>query len=186
MATISYAQVSALLKYDPDTGLLFWLPRPVEMFSDAFLGSEWSSKRWNTRYAGKEAFTALDGRGYRYGQIYKKPYRAHRVAWLLTHGVWPEGEIDHINGVRTDNRLANLRDVSITINRRNCKLRSDNKSGVSGVNWNKAYGKWRARIAVNGQEVFLGNFDCVDDAIEARKQAEKTVGGFHKNHGRAS
>jgi hypothetical protein len=67
MAELTFAEISKLLKYDPETGKLFWLPRPVEMFSDAFLGSEWSAKKWNTRYAGKEAFTALDGRGYHYG-----------------------------------------------------------------------------------------------------------------------
>lgn len=183
MATISYAQVSALLKYAPDTGLLFWHPRPVEMFSDAFLGSEWNAKKWNTRYAGKEAFTAIDGKGYKYGQIYKRPYRAHRVAWLLTHGEWPDGEVDHINGVRTDNRLANLRDVSTADNRKNCCIRSDNTSGVCGVSWLPSKSQWRARIYLNGQETHLGYFDQLDDAVNARKKAEKAA-NFHPNHGR--
>lgn len=184
MAKISYSQVSDLLKYDPDRGLLFWLPRPVEMFSNAFLGSDWAARKWNTRYAGQEAFTAIDGRGYRYGQIYKRPYRAHRVAWLLFHGSWPDYEIDHINGVRTDNRIDNLRDVPCGINRKNCQLRSDNKSGVPGVSWMPSKNQWRARIHTDGKEIHLGYFDDFETAAEARSCAEKDS-DFHPNHGRS-
>ncbi|MHC2481555.1 HNH endonuclease signature motif containing protein [Rhizobium leguminosarum] len=183
MAELSYAQVSALLKYDSETGKLYWLERPVEMFSDAFLGSEWSAKKWNTRYAGKEAFTALDGGGYHYGQIFKRPHRAHRVGWLLHTGFWPEHQIDHINGVRTDNRIANLRDVTHAENNKNNCLRSDNYSGHPGVGWCNKRKMWRARIMELGRETHIGYFTDFDTAVQIRKKAEIDH-NFHPNHGR--
>lgn len=153
------------------------------MFSDAFLGAEWNSKKWNTRYAGTEAFTATDGRGYHYGQIYKKPYRAHRVGWLLHYGFWPKDQIDHINGDRKDNRISNLRDVSNAENSKNHCLRGDNTSGVPGVGWCSRKKKWRARIMEGGRETHVGYFDDFQMAVLMRKEAE-TQRGFHSNHGR--
>lgn len=183
MAELTYAEISKLLKYEPETGKLFWLPRPVEMFSDAFLGSSWSAKKWNTRYAGKEALTALDLGGYKYGQIYKTPHRAHRVGWLLHFGFWPKYQIDHINGIRTDNRIENLRDVTNAENSKNHCLRSDNQSGVPGVGWCKKKQQWRARINVLGQETHIGYSNDFETAVQMRQEAAAKR-GFHSNHGR--
>lgn len=100
-------------------------------------------------------------------------YLAHRLAWLYVHGSWPIEDIDHINGVRTDNFISNLRDVSPTINMQNRrKCSRNNRCGVLGVCWHKATKKWRACIRFGGRQKSLGYFHTVADAYEARKAAE--------------
>ena len=110
-------------------------------------------------------------------------YKAHRLAWFLYHGEWPNDDIDHINGVRDDNRIVNLRVVS---NSENCKNRSKpkhNTSGHVGVTWDKSVEGWRTRISVNKKVIFLGVFEDKEKAIAVRKKAE-VEHGFHPNHGR--
>lgn len=109
-------------------------------------------------------------------------YKAHRIAWLLIHGYWPE-EIDHINGDGYDNRLSNLREVTHKENQRNQKLLSNNKSGTCGVFWKKQDSVWGAQIKINGRQKHLGYFKDKSDAILARKAADREH-GFHENHGR--
>jgi hypothetical protein len=185
MAELSYAQVSALLKYDSETGKLYWLPRTPDMFpaETAFSGGqEAKAKNWNSRYAGKEAFTSVQNCGYVQGGILGRGYLAHRVAWLLVTGAWPKNQIDHINGDRTDNRIANLREVSNAENARNMSISSRNKSGVPGVFWDTKRGKWVANIGENSRTRHLGSFDDFNLAVEAREKA-MTAKGFHPNHG---
>lgn len=170
-----------LLECDPVTGALIWLERGREMFSCDRL---WRS--WNTRYAGRIAFTARHVEGYRAGCVLQKHLLAHRVIWMIVHGKIPDGyEIDHINGDRSDNRLANLRAVAPGENQKNNCAPINNTSGVVGVSWFKREGKWRARIKVRSKEMHLGLFDNFDEAVRVRKQAEK-IYGFHPNHGRAA
>ena len=89
----------------------------------------------------------------------KKMYQAHRLAWLYVHGDWPNCQIDHINGVRTDNRIENLRDVSHTVNAQNIHAaRSDNKTGLLGVSWKEPRGKYVAQIQIDGKVRYLGLF----------------------------
>nr|WP_175479900.1 HNH endonuclease signature motif containing protein [Paracoccus homiensis] len=108
--------------------------------------------------------------------------QAHRVAWAVIHGRWPNGEIDHINGDRSDNRLANLREVTKRENHRNMAIRSDNTSGVTGVYWAREKGKWAAYIKAD-KMVALGRYDTFAEAVAARRAAEKVL-GYHPNHGR--
>lgn len=166
-----------LLRYEPETGKLFWLPRPVEFF-DAL--GDW--KMWNTRYAGAEAFTAYASGGYHTGAILGVTYRAHRVAWLIQTGDWPEGQIDHINGRCDDNRFANLRIATVSENQRNKALLRNNKSGVNGVHWCKRSQKWRASARVNGRHLSLGYFVNFEDAKFARQHAN-IKNGFTDRHG---
>jgi hypothetical protein len=142
-----------------------------------------SWRTWNTRYAEKEAMTASFDTGYKYGAVFGNNTLAHRAAFAIHHGYWPTAEVDHINGVKDDNRAENLRDVGRVENSRNCALSSKNTSGVIGVWWNAGKGKWEARVKVNYKPVFLGRFDSFDDAVRARKEAE-VVFGFHQNHSR--
>lgn len=95
-------------------------------------------------------------------------------------GEWPD-QVDHINGIRDDNRWCNLRDVDNQGNAKNQKMRSDNKSGVTGVC--RKDGKWLSYIYVKGNRVDLGLLDNLDDAVKIRKQAELKY-KFHRNHGR--
>lgn len=170
-----------ILRYDSETGKLFWRARTIDMFQHAKV-PEQVFKSWKTRFQGKEAFTAIRD-GYRIGIINQKRLSAHRVAWAIYHGEWPSDEIDHINGNRSDNRIENLRAVSRAENTRNRKLRSDNKSGVHGVYFIASIGKWAARINVNKKERHLGTFETKVEAIKARKEAEESA-GYHTNHGR--
>ena len=80
-----------LLRYEPDTGKLFWRERPIEMFT-----ADRHMNAWNARYKNHEAFTADDGKGYRQGKIFNKATKAHRVIWTIHYGAWPDDQIDHI------------------------------------------------------------------------------------------
>ncbi len=180
--SIPIETLHALLICDPAQGKLFWKHRPLEYFAEAKY-PERQCAAWNTCFAGKEAFTTDNGYGYRYGSILNRYYRAHRVIWAMITGAWPPEEIDHVNGIRDDNRIENLRAVTRAENMRNAAFRSNNTSGAMGVSWHKRYEKWLSRIKVDGKQIHLGSFDDKDEAIAARAAAEIEY-GFHENHGR--
>ncbi len=168
--------IHKLLDYEPETGHLFWRPRTPDLCR-----TEQECMGWNRRYAGKRCFKGIEGNGYHLGTIYGKSYYAHRVIWLMQTGEWPE-QIDHINGVRTDNRFHNLRNVTHLGNGRNQRMNMLNTSGVVGVCWDKRHQKWRARIKINGRNKQLGQFSDFNEAVKVRKDAERQH-GFHPNHG---
>ena len=173
MAELTFSEVDALLKCDPETGTLFWKHRPT------------ASRKWNERYAGTEAGPNSISSGYKQCVLLGKQYYAHRLIWLLTTGAWPVGQIDHINGNKTDNRIDNLRDVSNRENGKNQRPRKNNTSGIMGVYWYKNCRKWNAQIKVGDKLVNLGYFTEIEDAARARKDAEMKY-GFHENHGRVN
>jgi hypothetical protein len=145
------------LVYEEDTGRLFSKKRNQYVFS-------------NKHHS-----------GYLKGAIGTRTFTAHRVCAALKLGYWPDGEVDHINGVRDDNRWQNLRVVSKSENQRNAKKRKDNKSGATGVFQRKS-GSWCAYINKNTKKLFLGTFKTYDEAIAARKSAEKML-GYTERHG---
>lgn len=175
--TIDIELLREILAYDSGTGALTWRKRDTRLFA-----ADKDVDPWNERYAGSQAFVSADSRGYLRGKIQGKRYAAHRVIWAMVHGVWPD-EVDHINGVRSDNRLANLRDVSTVENGQNRKRPNTNTSGVVGVVWHKQKQRWQAQIGVNNRMVSLGRFADFDAAVAARKAAEINH-GYHENHGR--
>lgn len=166
-----------LLCYEPETGKLFWLSRSRDYFT-----SEGQCKSWNTRFVGKEAVTSINKHGYNHGQIFARNYSAHRVAWAMHYGAWPDGQIDHINHDKLDNRINNLRVVTNKENNRNRGRATNNTSGHTGVSWHKRDQKWLASIVVDDKKKNLGRFDSKDDAIAARANASRLL-GFHQNHG---
>lgn len=166
----SIAYLRQRLRYEPETGKLYWREH------------EDMPQRWNTRYAGREAFTAVRNTGYKHGRVLGVAYQAHRVIWALVHGVWPDGQIDHIDHDPVNNRIENLRIVQHRENQRNASLRGNNTSGTMGVSWYKAGSKWTAYITVDCVKQHLGYFNTFEDAVTARKQAER-IFGFHENHG---
>lgn len=170
------SELRELLDYDPDTGKFSWRPRDASRFN-----SERARNSWNRKHAGKEAFHTPNPQGYLYGRISRIGLAAHRVAFAIANGRWPGVGIDHINGDPSDNRLSNLREASYVTNGKNCRRRTDNKSGVTGVF--KSGKIYRAEICSNGNRISLGAFHKIDEAIAARKAAEKEL-GFHENHGR--
>ncbi len=148
------------LEYNTDTGQFIW-----KVFKNSFARKV---------FVGAIAGSNKDG----YVQIIcdQRQYRAHRLAWLFMTGSFPKSgyEIDHINGIRNDNRWVNLRLVTRSQNNMNAKPSIMNKSGHKGVHFYKLVNKWHARIQVKGKIILLGNFDLLKDAISARKQAEET------------
>lgn len=121
--------------------------------------------------------------GYIVIRIDYKLYLAHRLAWLYVHGKLPCGEIDHINGTRDDNRIINIREVSHTDNMKNASIKSNNKSGVTGVIWSEKKKRWHSFIHISGKKMHLGSFKNKDGAVKARKDAEVKF-KFHPNHGK--
>jgi hypothetical protein len=146
MVTAEY--VRDLLRYDPETGLFTW------------------NKDRVTRKPGDSA-GSVTKLGYLDIIVCRRLYKAHRLAWLHVYGEWPKQEIDHINGDKLDNRIANLRDVSRSMNVQNLqKARRDNKSsGLLGVS--SSYGRWVARIWNDGRLRHIGYYDTPELAHAA-------------------
>lgn len=117
--------------------------------------------------------------GYRAINVDGARYFAHRLAWLYTTGAWPTQQIDHINGVRDDNRWANLRDVSQAENLCNQRLaRSNNRSSqFLGVSFDRRRGKWKACIFVAGKQKQLGRFDTEQEARDVYRTAKPQLHG---------
>ena len=161
----------------PNRGLMFWKERPASAFS-----SERACRSWNTRFAGKEA-GSTNKRGYREIHFDGKLHLRHRLIWLYVFDVLPLA-VDHENGVEAGDGIGNLRHTDQDANTKNQKRQARNKSGQTGVDWYAPSGKWRASIRSDGERVHLGHFDKIEDAITARKQAERLY-GFHPNHGRS-
>jgi len=147
------------LRYIPETGEILWV-----------LGQR----------RGKAA-GGLDREGYVRISVCGRTYYGHRLAWLLYYGTWPAQYIDHINGERWDNRIANLRDVSKSANLRNQSSRKS-ASGVMGV-YKTPNGRWEVKIYDGRKNISLGRFDTIDEAVKVRKDAEVRL-GYHDNHGR--
>ena len=119
--------------------------------------------------------------GYLRIRIDGKKYMAHRLAWFYTYGSWPVDQIDHINGVKSDNRIANLREATNPENCRNKALTCRNKSGYKGVHFDADSNKWRASCRVNGKLVNIGRFAKVEDASNAYQNfAKEAFGNFHR------
>jgi len=122
--------------------------------------------------------------GYRRVRVDGKQYQEHRLVWLYYYGEFPPEQIDHINGVKSDNRLENLRAVSNAENGKNQHRPRNNTSGIMGVCWHSREKCYHAGIQVRGKRTHLGNFDNFFDACCARKSAE-LIHNYHPNHGRS-
>lgn len=157
---MNIADLKQAVSYDPNTGELIWKNPPKN----------------HSYRKGKPALTSLAGAGYRYGKVLGQWCYLHQVAVAIMTGKWPEDQVDHIDGDILNNRWSNLRPAT-------AKQNSRNRSGVVGVYWQKRGQTWRAKMKVDRKDIHLGNFKNKDDAIAARKQAEKNF-GFHINHGR--
>ena len=173
------ALLRKLLRYDPETGELFWRKRTPDMFEGK--RPEAMCKTWNTKFAGKIAMPYENDGGYLMGQVMGIRIMAHRVCWALHHGEWPEGQIDHENHNPKDNRIKNLRVVTGAENCKNMSMKETNTSGHTGVC--RYRNRWKAQIVVDRKYIFLGYHDNKESAIRARKAAEKKY-GFHENHGK--
>jgi len=167
-----------LLRYEPETGRLFWRERTTDMFSKTGCGSQrGNAARWNSRYALKDALTVKQRDGYFQGIILGRSYLAHRVIWAVHFGSWPSQQIDHINGNRADNRIENLREVSSSENSQNSKKRKDNTSGFKGVSFDTRSGRWQAQIMKQGKSFHLGFYNAPEEASKAYIAASNRLHG---------
>ena len=158
-------------------GDLYWNIRPASDF-----GTSRGFKIFNSMYAGKIA-GSVNSWGYRAIRIGGKDYYAHRLIWIHQNGDIPDGyQVDHVNHVKSDNNISNLRIVSELDNHRNYPIRKNNKSGHTGVRFEERTNKWIAFIKIDGKRIHLGSFASIGNAITARKKKEREA-GFHQNHG---
>lgn len=156
-ATFTAERLCEALDYDQSTGIFTWRT-PMQTGGRTGVG----------QVAGR-----ISSEGYRNIGLGGVRCQAHRLAWLYVHGDWPTGQIDHINGIKTDNRIANLRVVTEAQNKWNRLETSRNTSGHRGVSRNKLERKWKAYITVEGATQWLGTFASYDEAVEARLAAER-------------
>lgn len=160
MQTISLESLKEYLLYEAKTGVFTW------------------AKKISRKTIAATNAGSLTNCGYWSIRLHKKAYQAHRLAWFYFYGEWPKGELDHINGNRTDNRISNLRDVSGFINRQNIRVaKSTSKTSVLGVSVKGKGRRYQARITTNKVSRYLGSFLTVHEAHEAylnAKRAEHT------------
>lgn len=154
----SVEEIQELFDYDPDTGFIYWKAK--------------GSGRIKKKPAG-----TIENVGYVGILINGKRIRAHRIAWVLYHGKWPNDQIDHINGNGLDNRICNLREATSSQNSKNTSKPKNNSSGAIGVHFEKFTNKWKACIKVDYKQINLGRYVNFDDAVIARKNAEKLYFG---------
>jgi hypothetical protein len=163
MVEFSIDRLKEVLFYNPQTGQMSWrVPRG--------------------RVRAGDLITCLNSAGYIVVRVDNTLMRAHRVAWAMTYGFWPQ-EIDHINGNRSDNRIENLRECTRQQNMKNLKKGKYNKSGLKGVSWHAACAKWQAHIKADGKNFYLGLFETKEEAHDAYIQASNKLHGVFKNHG---
>lgn len=184
MTNVTPELLRTLLRYEPETGKLFWLKRDVSLFKEGKHTASRICNVWNAKYSGKEALAYIGNDRYKRGKIFDRSYLAHRVIWAMETGSWPEDQLDHKDHIRTNNPLCNLREATHKENSQNQSLRNTNTSGINGVFFNKNLSKWSASICLDGKNLHLGLFDNIADASSARDVANIKY-GFHKNHGKA-
>lgn len=160
---LTQARLKEIVHYCSETGKFTWIMDR---------GGAWAGKS-----AGCDRNTKS---GYIYIRIEERLYRAHRVAWLYVHGEWPTLHIDHINGVRDDNRIENLRLATQTQNLYNKRACKNSKTGVKGVCWDSSTGRYQVKISINGRAKHIGRYDSVEEGAAAYAEASR------KHHGEFS
>lgn len=131
-------------------------------------------------FIGSPAGTLHKGSGYRRLMVDRRKYQEHRLVWLAATGDFPPNLIDHINGVKNDNRIANLRLATRKQNNENVKLRVDNTSGFKGAT-RKPDGRWEAQIQTNKTKMYLGLFDTPEAAHAAYVHAATNLFTHYAN-----
>ena len=161
LSGLTKADLTEHIDWNLDTGIGIWIKSRRRIKAGAEVGS-------------------YHGEGYRQAGIKGKNLLMHRIIYFLAHGHCPKF-IDHINGMKDDNRIENLRTCTNQENQRNMGVQQNNKSGYKGVSWHKQSNKYRAQIMINGKLIHLGLFDTAKEASKAyEERAKKEFGEFYK------
>lgn len=157
---LTQKDVWEVLDYNANTGVFMWGKSRRGVKTGVPLGTD-------------------NGFGYLRITVLGRSYYAHRLAWFYVKGTWPD-QIDHINGIKSDNRIENLRDVTVQQNNQNkLKAQKNSDSKVLGVSWHKKAKKWQAHICVYKERKYLGLFDDVNEAhVAYLKEKERVDYGF--------
>ncbi|MCR6039813.1 endonuclease, partial [Salmonella enterica subsp. enterica] len=161
---MSVGDIRDLIDYNPENGVL----TAKVNFSGRQAGSVIGSQTWQGYYA---------------FSLFGKKCFAHRLAWLLHYGEWPSQPIDHINGIKTDNSIRNLRLCSLSQNQFNKPTQKNNTTGVKGVYWNKRDKRYVASVQFNGKKYSAGHHKDIDSAKEAVMKLREKLAGEFTNHG---
>lgn len=161
--------IAKVLRYDSTTGVLFWTTNV-------------HSKR---AIPNSRAGSLVRTTGYRNITLFGRSYLEHHLIWFICKGVWPNGQLDHIDQVRDNNRISNLREVTVSENARNRSRRKNTTTGEAGIWYNRKTRKYVAEITLNGKKVYQKSFDDPDEAVRERKIQSIQL-GFHENHGSQS
>ena len=157
--SLTAERLRSLLSYDAETGVFVWLASTNGRIKVGDIAGSFNNK----------GYIAIGCDG--------KEHKAHRLAWLWIHGAWPSKQIDHIDGDKSNNRLANLREATNTENQQNRRrARRDNKSGgLIGAQFHRHTGKYTSKIGVGGKSIYLGLFDTAKLAHEAYVKAKREL-----------
>jgi hypothetical protein len=142
---ITQTELKKLLHYDPDTGLFTWLVNKRSVKAEYLAGN-------------------VNHKGYIRIKVNQKEYLAHRLAWLYIYGVMPKHNIDHVNNIKNDNCIINLREATHSQNMINRPKTKRNTSGYKGVGFNKRAKKFRATITINKHQIHLGYYATAEEA----------------------
>lgn len=159
-STVTVARLNELFNYNQETGIFTW-----------------RVNRSTLTLAGDRA-GSVSANGYATLHVNDKSVLAHRAAWAITYGEWPNTNVDHINGVKSDNRIVNLRKVSQALNLQNQRrARTGSMSGILGVRVRvgKLKTSWSANICVNDKPVYLGSFSSAEEASAAYLKAKREL-----------
>lgn len=160
---INQKELKELVNYDPETGIFTHIKARRKVKVGCIAGTPHSCGYWRICLLGKN-------------------YLAHRLAWLYMTGEFPKYQMDHINHDRNDNRFSNICEATNQTNHMNRPMQKNNKSGFVGVYFSNTYNKWVAELKLFGKKKYLGKYDCLEDAVTARKKGNIKY-GFHENHG---
>ena len=160
--TLTQERLKEVLSYDPTSGVFTWKVSKRHVKPGDIAGS-------------------LNAYGYLRVKIDQRAYLSHRLAWFYINGEWPNGLIDHIDCIKTNNRISNLRICDHSENKFNRPSPITNTSGIKGVSWSNRWNKWMAYISINGMSKKIGGFDSKEDAAAAYKKAAIELHGefFH-------
>ena len=162
---LTVSQIASLLSYEPETGRVYrtaHTPRPKRGHSPQSVLGEIRRKP--------------NARGYVAISVIGKSFYAHRIAWLLHYGRWPNAHLDHINGDKADNRICNLRVCDASTNQQNIRAaKAGNTTGLLGVTVDRESGKFVAQISYNHRHIHLGRFDSADLAHAAYRGAKRAI-----------